>query len=413
MILNVSPYHAKKTMLAISVLLIVACSNSLSENNREEIKANGVDTDYFLKKVSVNHAKNFSVSYHNNYKVVRTSATLGNWSAQTPEVEDVQDVMVLVQRGTPTPALSGELEGAKVITIPVKQNIATNSSGLEIWMDMLGLSEWQVAIGGTKTYDDTLWSKVKSGDLGTVGYSWAAPPNMEVLLDRKPEIFLMVLSRIGFNESLTKLRQLGIVTAPVFDWAERDYMARAEWIKYCALFFNLEKEANEWFDRIEQRVISLKSAVMDIKNKPVCLWGHYVDSGFWMAHANNAEARLLRDAGVVNPAEDFTLPFSPIGTSFTNEQWLQLGHKAEHWIISQGTASVLLPSERYLEEFVAWSQNNLYHYYKRSKPERDAYDWYNMAPIRPDWVLEDLVSLFHPELLPNHDFHFFGKLEKL
>ncbi|MEM6737651.1 MAG: ABC transporter substrate-binding protein [Bacteroidota bacterium] len=368
--------------------------------------------DYFTEKSNVKYAKNFTVTYHKNYKVVSTSATLGDWDTAKGELEDVEDLMVLVQKGTTPPELSGDLKGAKVITILANQRIATNYPGIEIWADMLGLSQNLVAIGGPKTFDDTLREKLFNDEIGEVGYSWAAPPDMEVLLESDPDIFLMVLSQIRYGGSLTKLRQLNVPTVPVFDWAERDYMARAEWIKYCALFFNKEKEANEWFEKIEQKVSSLKELAATSQSKPVCLWGNFVDNGFWMANANNAEARLLRDAGASNPVEDFTLPFNPVGEPFNNEQWLTIGSQADHWIIGNGVMGVKLPAKGYLTSFKAWQNDNLYHHYLRSKPEHDAYDWFNLGPVRPDFILGDLIALLHPELLTDHEFVFFGRLEK-
>ncbi|MEM1324417.1 MAG: ABC transporter substrate-binding protein [Bacteroidota bacterium] len=391
--------------------LLISCHTE-NESSTATETTTSTTKDYFPEKVKVQHAKNFTVSYHNNYKVVRTSATLGDWGSAMPEVEDLEDVMVLVQKGTTAPALTGDLEGATIITIPTDQKIATNYPGIETWLEMLGLSENIVAIGGTKTYDDVLRNKLLNDEIGEVGYSWAAPPNMEVLLGRQPDIFLMVLSQIRFGGSLPKLRQLDVPAVPVFDWAERDYLGRAEWIKYCALFFNKEQKANEIFEEIEERVSSLKALATTAESKPVCLWGHFVDGGFWMANANNTEARLLKDAGVINPVEDFTLPFNPVGEPFTNEEWLEVGKDAEHWIISNGVMGVRLPSKRYLTGFEAWQNGNLYHQYLRSKPEHDAYDWFNLGPVRPDFILADLIALLHPELLPEHDFVFFGELEK-
>ena len=40
-----------------------------------------------------------------------------------------------------------------------------------------------------------------------------------------------------------------------------------------------------------------------------------------------------------------------------------------------------------------------------------ANDIYETGNIRPDWVLEDLISIFHPEILPNHTFIFYKPLE--
>jgi len=397
-----------KYVLFFFISLLISCKNSRQDNTTHLASKAGVDL--FPDKVEVKYARKFSVEYREHYKVVRTSATLGDWATPGGETEDVKDVMVLVQRGWPAPELTGDLQNASVITVPATERIASNASNVELWIEMLGLRKNQVILGGTKTYNDSLRQLVENKTLGQVGYSWAAPPDMEILLDRNPEIFLMVISRVGFNTSLEKIRKFGIQTAPVFDWAERDYLATAEWIKYCALFFNEEKKANEAFDEIERNVTDLKKLVAD-KEKPTVLWAHFVDKGFWLAQSNNAEARLLKDAGVLSITEDFTKPFSPVGEAFTNEQLLVLGQQADHWIIGNGVRTSL-PNKNYLNGFKAWRSGNLYHHYKRSKPEHNAYDWFNLWPVRPDIALADLVKLFHPELMKNRETVFFDKYLK-
>lgn len=387
-------------------MLGMSCQKSPERG--EGTAVNFPEQDLFPNKVNVSYADHFSVSYHGHYKVVKTTATLGNWDAAATERKQVTDIMVLVQAGTPAPSLTGELAGASIITIPASK-IASNNAATEIWLKMLALSDQQVAVGGTKTYDDDTRAAVENGTLGEIGYFWSEPPNMEVLLQRQPDLLLATISQIKFNQALAKIRSLDIPLAPIFDWAEQDYLGRAEWIKYISLFFNEEEKANQLFHEIETNVKELRTLVDTVELKPSVIWGNYVDSGFWLGNANNAEAYLLKDAGVMNPIEDFTLPFSPIGEAYTSEEWLQLGQDIEHWIISDGTMMVRLPSNNYLEGFRAWRENNLYHHYRRSKPQYDVYDWYNLGIVRPDWVLADLIALFHPELLPDHEFIFFGE----
>ena len=36
--------------------------------------------------------------------------------------------------------------------------------------------------------------------------------------------------------------------------------------------------------------------------------------------------------------------------------------------------------------------------------------YYELAPNRPDLVLQDIVKILHPTLLPEHDMYFFSKL---
>jgi len=43
-------------------------------------------------------------------------------------------------------------------------------------VEMLGMKNKQVIIGGTKTYDDSIRQLDENGIIGQVSYSWAAPP---------------------------------------------------------------------------------------------------------------------------------------------------------------------------------------------------------------------------------------------
>ena len=37
-------------------------------------------------------------------------------------------------------------------------------------------------------------------------------------------------------------------------------------------------------------------------------------------------------------------------------------------------------------------------------------DIWERGVLHPEWVLEDLIAIFHPELIPNHSFRFYEKL---
>ena len=125
-------------------------------------------------------------------------------------------------------------------------------------------------------------------------------------------------------------------------------------------------------------------------------------------HQNNVEARFLRDANAFNPYEDFNRDSRSEGEPISSEQLLIDGMEADHWIIGDIHAADL-PSGTYMSKFEAWQKGTLYHNYKRIKPEHNAYDWFETALVRPDWVLADLIALLHPEVLPEHETVFFDR----
>lgn len=101
--------------------------------------------DYFPVKVKPTYAKHFTVSYHGNYKVVRTRTELRSYGGS--DTEEQQDILVLVQRGTSAPTLTGELAGATLIQIPA-QRIAVNLESSEGFLKELGAEDRIVAVGG-------------------------------------------------------------------------------------------------------------------------------------------------------------------------------------------------------------------------------------------------------------------------
>lgn len=396
----------KNICLVIAVAVVFSCDKS--QTNQEQVLNFDPQKDYFDEKVSVDYATNFTVSYHKHYKVVRTHARLSSWEGNGEEIKE--DVLVLLQRGTPAPSLSGDLENATVIPIPAER-AAVNIQNGEVFVDELGLSDKLVAIGGAISYDDAFRQKVLDGNLSQIGYSWHQPANLEILLEERTDLFFMGLSNLDFADTMDKSRELGIPTAPVFEWAERDYLGRTEWIKFYSLFFNAEAAANQKFDDIVARVDDIRKLTADIEEKPSMVWAYYAGRDRWAVHRNSIETQFMKDVGVQNILEDSARPTENEGEPMSSEEFLTRARKTAHWMIGD-LHSAPLPSENYLSLFDSWNSGKLYHNMKRSKPEANAFDWYGRAVVRPDLILADLVTLIHPQIELNHELYFMDRFDK-
>ncbi len=400
------------TWFLLGIVLLASACQSHPETAPTVVQATTAfdsNTDYFPHKMEVQYADHFSVSYHGHYKVVRMHAEVQAWQSDDPP-ERSEDLLVLVQAGTPPPNLVGDLAGATVLAIPAT-TIAVNNDGTLAFLQALARTDKVVAVGGLSIYEDDLRARVESGDIGQIGYSWHGEPDLEVLLTASPDIALMTVDDPNNVKSLGRARELGVAAAPTFEWAETHYLGRAEWLKYVALFFNAEAEANALFDEVAGRVAALKTQVGGRTNPPTVLWGYYSGNGRWMMHQNNLEARLLADANAFNPFADFEGNRRTDGEPISSEQLLVQGANADHWIIGDIHAAEL-PPENYMKQFLAWQSGKLSHNYKRTKWDYNAYDYYKTALVRPDWVLADLVALLHPEVLPTHETIFFDHYEK-
>ncbi len=397
---KLNQYLIKYTVpIAISLLLICCARKEANQTN---------ETSNIGNSSGIKHAQHFSVTDYKIYKVVKTHATIRRWGGE--ETQMLKDVMVLYQRGTEPPVLEGELQEATLIQVPVTR-VATNLESTERFLEEFGAHKKIQAVGGLISYNDSIRQFVLQGKIGQIGYSWHQPPNQEVLLERKIDLFLMTISNLDFKDGLQKCRQLGIPTATVFDWAESNYLAKAEWIKYFALFFNEEEAADKIFDEIVTNVESLKEKVKSLSEKPTAMWGYYTGKGRWLIHRNSVEAQLLKDAGANNVFYDSMRAILNEGEPLSTEQLIAAGNDVSHWIIGD-IHSAELPGENVMNSFSAWRANKLYHNLKRTKPDANAYDWYGSAPVRPDYVLADLVKLLHPEIDSPHETIFMDKFDK-
>lgn len=377
------------------------------------------DVDYFPQKITTSYAQHFEVTYHKHYKVVQTTVRYDAVEISADSAAFAQalsDVLVLVQCGAPLPPLEGILEDAHIVHVPVK-TAAINYDEDAIRIREIGMLDRLVAIGGGGIYEPTLRQRWEAKDLAGIGYSFHGEPKLEVLSVLRPDITFMTISGLDHAKAMQRVRQLGLPAAPIFSWAEQHYLARAEWTKYNALFFNAEHQASNLFDEIVQNSRTLAEQARVAASKPVALWATFGGKGQWLVHRNDMQALLLHDAGAINVFADTMAAGSWFddlglreGTPMSTERVLIEAGDAEYWI-TWHTSNKNWPE--YLSQIKAYRANQIFHPHKRTNFEHDAFDWYETVPVRPDWLLKDLVALFHPTLLPDHQMLFLEKHEEV
>ena len=120
-------------------------------------------------------------------------------------------------------------------------------------------------------------------------------------------------------------------------------------------------------------------------------------------------AKFIQDAGgnYIWQDNDQT---GALGLDF--ETVLDKAQAANIWlnvILADSRNDLAAADERY-RNFEAFQHNQVYSYTARIS-ENGGYDFFESALVRPDVVLQDLIRIFHPETLPNHDLYYYKKLE--
>ena len=390
-----------RLLLVVAIISLYACGQGSSSNHRTTDQATQAVVDTSSRQTNMQYAKHFSVSYHEGYKLAHI-----RFQSDQRKIHFDQKI-ILLQKEAKSPELSGDLEGAWVVEVPL-QTVAANDDGEITRLSALGLADQIVAMGGGGIYDEELRRRWEDKKIASIGYSFHRAPQPEVLVELNPDLLLLYAYDHGRMESLERCRDLGINAIPQFAWAEPSFLGKAEWIKFTALFFNKEKEAEELFTQIADRCQELMQLTAEQASKPKAFMLYHPSSDSdWSAHRNDFYASFLSAAGAINVLAD-NGPSHPVGIN--NEMLLAKGKDADFWLINNTSDQDWAPAT-YLQSFRSYQQQHVFHYQKRTRHEHNAYDWYETPEVRPDLVLEDLVSIFYPELLPNHELLFFDKVK--
>jgi iron complex transport system substrate-binding protein len=363
-------------------------------------------TDYFPDKATFESARQVSVSYHGHYKVM-TVTFLG--FTDSPEYRSVERYL-LVQCGTPAPPLTDALAGAQILSIPAKTVTVTNNEDLGL-MIALGLRDQIKSVGSRAIYDEELWNKFRAGRL-PVTFGWGTSEiHLEWMLDLKPDVVLVGAYQSQAALNMQRVRDLGIQTLPSLSRIEALPLGRAEWLKAVAAVFNREATANAIYKEAADGYRALSSQARGATRRPRAFWASTYASGEWTVARNSFQARLLEDAGAVNPFADAG-PTVPMKAG--PELIVDRGGDSEYWITENGTVILEDGTSRVpgtpLDALRAARANHVYDPCKPLRVENQGCDYYQTGTHRPDLVLKDLVWLFHPELVEGHQPYFLKQL---
>ncbi|MCU0475090.1 MAG: ABC transporter substrate-binding protein [Anaerolineae bacterium] len=381
-------------VLAALLLMPVGAQDAALANPTACVAEYDAEADYFPAKAEVTFASGFSVEYFANYKVVTVTRPFPGAGA------DDAFQYVLVQCGTPAPE---GFDGAQVLTVPMDSAIAMSTTYLPHFTT-LGLLDALMGVdGGLYVSTPEVVEKYAAGDLLEVGYG--AEVNVEVVLDSEADVVFAYASGSPEYDAHPKLVEAGVPVAINADYAEITPLGRAEWIKFTALFFNAEAEANTYFDGVAERYAQLQALTADLPEdeKPLVLWNSF--SSFIDAWSIPGQqtfvGAFLTDAGARWVLSD-QAPESSVNQSF--ESVFEAGAEADVWVpglFGIATLADVLAADARYADFAAFQSGQVFNTDGRANPN-GGNDYYENGVNEPDVVLADLVAIFHPELLPEH-----------
>jgi iron complex transport system substrate-binding protein len=346
--------------------------------------------DYFPEKTTFRYSRQVSIEYHRNYKVLTVTP------APNPHE---QFKYVLVQRGTPAPRLASPGQ-IRTIEVPVRNFILTHDE-LQGAAEMAGLADKLLAVSSTGTRAPGIRAGIDAGRI--VGIGSGKHVDVERAIQLQPDVALTYWSVNPSYDAHPVLNQAGIRTVVLASHWETSILAVAEWMKVMAVLFNREGDANRVFDPIAARYDTLAARARAQPVKPALLM-RLPFRHIWYVMPEPAE---IADAGgkYFWPGES-----RPKGVDIVAVA--EKGRRAPAWIIAFPTpirtVDELVAREPRLALFDAVRNGEVWNY---DLPETQSNPPYHDRRMRPDLVLADLVKILHPELVPDHEFVFFRRLD--
>ena len=367
--------------LWVTVLLLSACGG---KNSTASGSAQG-DT------IPLHYSSNLSLIDYEDYIV----AQLRNpW-----DTTKILHTYVLVDKKQPLPQ---ELPQGTLVRTPLSKAIIYSSVHCSLLKDFGALN----SIGGVCDLKYIKLPEIeegcRNGTIADVGDGMN--PNIEKIIDLHPDAIL--LSPFENSGGYGRVEKLNVPIIECADYMETSSLGRAEWIRFYGLLFGKKTEADAMFAAVERNYKDLQELVKPISFAPSVMCDLKTSSTWYTPGGNSTIAKLYSDAGANYIFREDTHSGS---LPYPFEVIFEKGQQTDFWLIRYNqpvdkTYGELEKEFAPYAGFRPFKERNIYGCNTNRVP------FYEETPFHPDWLLKDLIKIFHPSLLEGYELRYYNKL---
>ena len=373
-----------RLLICLGLLLALGCTKS--EKNLEASST---------PATSLRYARGFTITPIDNAKLVEV---LYPYQGAATGFK-----YLLVEKGQPVPTHDAD---TKVITTPINSIVCTSTTHIPL-LDYLEESEKLVGFPSLDYISSEKTRKrIDAGQVKELGVDDGM--NIELIAVLKPDLVMGYTMSAEYGQ-FRKIEELGVPVVINAEYLEEHPLGRAEWIKFMALFFNKEEEAEKVFRMIEENYLNTKALADQTPSKPTVLSGVVYGDTWFLPGGKNYAAKLLTDAGCQYLwSGDSSNGFLQLSFESVYEK----AHAADLWIGVASFTSLeeLSNSDQRYTKFSPYINRQVYTYNAR-KGAKGGSEFLELGYLRTDIILKDLVKISHPELLPEHSLYFHKELK--
>lgn len=345
------------------------------------------------KAIPLRYAENLSLSATEDYTIARLR---NPW-----DTTRILHTYVLVDKEKSLPA---DLPEGTLVRTPLSKAVVYSSVHCGL-LNQIGALK---SIGGVCDLKYIKLQEVqdgcRTGSIADVGNGMN--PDIEKIIDLHPDAIM--LSPFENSGGYGRVEKLNIPIIECADYMETSALGRAEWMRFYGLLFGKKAEADAMFASVERSYKDLQELVKPISFAPSVMCDLKTSSTWYTPGGNSTIARLYADAGANYIFREDTHSGS---LPYPFEVIFEKGQQTDFWLIRYNQ-----PIDKTYKElekefapyagFRAFKERNIYGCNTNRVP------FYEETPFHPDWLLKDLIKIFHPSLLEGYELRYYKKLSE-
>lgn len=332
---------------------------------------------------TIHYARNLRIEYFDDYVSVK--------------IRDPWDTLrqrqhyVLVDRDKPLPAALPA--GGTVIRVPVEKAVIYTSVHTAVAEQIGALDRVCGVCEPQYITSPEVLRRIEAGSIADLGNSTS--PNVEKIVDLGTE---MIVASPFENSGYGSAEKIGVPIVEAADYMENHPLGRTEWVLFYGLLLGHREEAEAVFAETERRYQELKALAATATHRPSVVLERKYGASWAVPGGESYIATLHADAGADYFFRDFPGAKS---VHLTFEEVFDRAVDADFWLLKYDTREPLtyqLLQQEYgpYAHFSAWKERHIFCCNTITST------YYDDITLHPDRVLEDLLAVYHPDLLPGH-----------
>lgn len=273
--------------------------------------------------------------------------------------------------------------------VPLKRIVVMTNSVARL-VDELGMAPAIVGVcDAPYIRDPEVVSRISDGRIVDCGDGMN--PDVEKIIDLQPDaIFVSPFENAGYGQ----LEKIGVPLIECAEYMETSPLGRAEWMRFYGRLLGAGERADSMFAAVRDSYLALKARTATSTVRPSVMVDTRSGSAWYIPGGNSTIGQMISDAGgdyqfsYLENSGSIPLAFETVyDKALDSDIWLLKSRSGQDL-----TYSLLKSDFDGYSGFRPFQTRNVW------VCNVDSVPYFEMSSFHPDLLLEDMMSIFHPEL---------------